>query len=163
MRIILYVQQLLLPTVIKRDSSNKHARRVLRILNLDDQIDGVVYCNYDEPDFPCKPEPEFYHLVSDLKLLIHFFSIRYQALRQANLSDPSKCFFVDDNRKNVDVAKKLGWGSCVHFCEAGLEVVEGGKLKQIADEREQGAVEDDIPVINDLEELRVVWRQIFKT
>jgi pyrimidine and pyridine-specific 5'-nucleotidase len=124
-----------------------HAQRVLRILNLEDQIDGLVYCNYQEPNFLCKPEPGFYHM----------------ALKQANVSDPSKCFFVDDSRKNVDAAKLLGWGACAHFCEAGLQVVEGGKLKEIGDEREQGAVDNDVSVISDLEELRVIWSQIFKT
>jgi len=124
-----------------------HARRVLRILSLEDQIDGLVYCNYQQPNFLCKPEPEFYHL----------------ALKQANISDPSKCFFVDDSRKNVDAAKGLGWGACVHFCETGLQVVEGGKLKMIGNEREQGATENDVPTISDLDELRVVWPQIFKT
>jgi pyrimidine and pyridine-specific 5'-nucleotidase len=88
-------------------------------------------------------------------------NLHNKALKQANVSDPSKCFFVDDSRKNIDAARSLGWGACVHFCEAGLQVVEGGKLKEIGDERVQGAADNDIPVISDLEELRVVWPQIF--
>ena len=42
---------------------SQHAERVLRILDLEDQIDGLVYCNYNEPDFVCKPEPEYYRKV----------------------------------------------------------------------------------------------------
>ena len=55
----------------------------------------------------------------------------------------------------------LGWGNCVHFCEAGLETVEGGKAKQIsADGKEPlpGAT-----VVGRLEELRSVWSEVFKT
>jgi FMN phosphatase YigB (HAD superfamily) len=44
-------------------ASLQHAERVLRILNLEDQIDGLVYCDYTDPDFVCKPEPEYYHNV----------------------------------------------------------------------------------------------------
>lgn len=41
----------------------KHAERVLRILNLRDLIDGLVFCDYAEPNFSCKPEPEYYNQV----------------------------------------------------------------------------------------------------
>lgn len=52
---------------------------------------------------------------------------RVQALRKAGISDAKKCYFVDDNRANIDAAQKLGWNSA-HFCEKGLETVEGGKV-----------------------------------
>lgn len=42
----------------------QHAQRVLKILKLDDLIDGLVYCDYTVPDFSCKPEAEFYQMVS---------------------------------------------------------------------------------------------------
>jgi hypothetical protein len=59
----------------------KHAERVLEILQLknptesetndmsedrvefEDQIDGVVYCDYTSPKFESKPDPEFYRKV----------------------------------------------------------------------------------------------------
>jgi pyrimidine and pyridine-specific 5'-nucleotidase len=85
-----------------------------------------------------------------------------QAMKQASVSDCSKCLFVDDNRSNVDAAQSLGWAQCVHFCERGLEVVEGGKVKEIGSERKQGAEDNGVVVISDLEELRVVWPNIFK-
>ncbi|KAJ7590949.1 pyrimidine 5-nucleotidase [Mycena floridula] len=122
-----------------------HAERVLRILNLHDQIDGLVFCDYEEKDIVAKPDPAFYH----------------KALKLANVSDPSKCLFVDDNRRNIDAAKALGW-RCVHFCEAGLENVEGGKVKAIGTDRELGASDNDVPVISELEELRLTWSDIFK-
>ena len=76
------------------------------------------------------------------------------------MTDPSNVYFIDDSRKNVAAALALGWGHCVHFCEAGLEVVEGGRPKQIGADG-QAALQDAV-VIGVLEELRTVWRELFK-
>lgn len=121
-----------------------HARRVLRILELEDQIEGVVFCDYAEPNFACKPEADYYH----------------QALRKAGISDAKKCYFVDDNRANIDAAQKLGWNSA-HFCEKGLETVEGGKIKQIGMERGTVTPDNGAKIIADLEELREIWSHLF--
>lgn len=83
-------------------------------------------------------------------------------MKQANVSDPSKCYFVDDNRTNVDAARALGWGHCVHFCEKGLEAMEGGRIKEIDDAREPGAVDNGVVDVTTLEELRQVWPEIFQ-
>ncbi|KAG5648982.1 hypothetical protein DXG03_000331 [Asterophora parasitica] len=124
-----------------------HAERVLRILKLDDLIDGLVYCDYQVKNFSCKPEPEFYQ----------------DAMKKAKLSDPSKCYFIDDNRGNIDGARAQGWARCVHFCEQGLEAMEGGRTKQIDNERAPGAkVDDEVKIVTTLEELRGVWPEIFK-
>ena len=37
--------------------------RVLKILNVDDLIDGLVFCEYSDPNFSCKPEREYYDKV----------------------------------------------------------------------------------------------------
>ncbi|KAH7887659.1 pyrimidine 5-nucleotidase [Phlebopus sp. FC_14] len=124
-----------------------HANRVLNILNLQDQIEDVVYCDYEESEFTCKPEPEYYT----------------NAMKQANISDPSRCFFVDDSKLNVISARKLGWGRCVHFHEVGLDTMEGGKMKTLGQNGDSAADIDGVMVINDLEELRVVWSDIFRT
>jgi pyrimidine and pyridine-specific 5'-nucleotidase len=42
----------------------KHAERVLRILQVQDLIDGVIYCDYADPEFSCKPEAEYYREVN---------------------------------------------------------------------------------------------------
>ncbi|PCH41095.1 pyrimidine 5-nucleotidase [Wolfiporia cocos MD-104 SS10] len=123
-----------------------HAQRVLRILGVEDQIEGLVYCDYSKPDFSCKPEAEYYH----------------NALRQANISNPAKCCFVDDSRTNVNAAQSLGWGRCVHFCEKGLIVVEGGKAREIGKDLTAAADDSGITTITDLEELRTVWSDLFK-
>lgn len=121
-----------------------HAQRVLKILDLEDQIEGLVYCDYQQIGFTCKPEPDYYH----------------NAMKQANISDPSKCFFVDDSRLNVTSAKELGWGHCVHFYEVGLETVEGGKTKKLVRDTNTHDLEG-IAQISDLEELRTLWPEIF--
>lgn len=80
-------------------------------------------------------------------------------MKQANISDPSRCYFVDDSRINILSSKRLGWGHCVHFYEVGLETVEGGKARKLA--RDTDADLEDITQISDLEELRTVWPEIF--
>ncbi|KAF8897624.1 pyrimidine 5-nucleotidase [Infundibulicybe gibba] len=125
-----------------------HAGRVLRILGLEDQIDGLVFCDYQQPDFVCKPESEFYQM----------------AMKQAGVPSPSKCYFVDDNRGNVDAARAQGWAHCAHFCEVGLEAMEGGRLKEIGEERSNDRPENDgVAIIGNLEELRRIWPEIFKS
>ncbi|KAJ7228570.1 pyrimidine 5-nucleotidase [Mycena pura] len=121
-----------------------HAERVLRILNVDDLIDGLIFCDYQQPNFVCKPDAQYYH----------------QALAKAQVSDPSNCYFVDDSRLNVKAARALGWGHVAHFCETGLVHVEGGKVKEISGDRQVEAM-SGIDVITDLEELRKIWPEVF--
>ncbi|KIK68029.1 hypothetical protein GYMLUDRAFT_36844 [Collybiopsis luxurians FD-317 M1] len=124
-----------------------HAERVLRILDLRDQIEGVVYCDYEAKDFASKPDPAYYHT----------------AMSIASIRDPSKCYFIDDNRRNVEAAQDLGW-NCIHFVEAGLEHVEGGKVRRISEANGEAHIGDKgIKVIAELEQLRDVWPQFFKT
>ncbi|KAJ7068368.1 pyrimidine 5-nucleotidase [Mycena amicta] len=117
-----------------------HAERVLRILKVDDLIDGIIFCDYQQPNFACKPDAEYYH----------------QALAKAQV-DPFDCYFVDDSRPNVKAARALGWGHVAHFCERGLIHSEGGKLKEITEVE----VLEGIDVIEDLEELRTIWPEVF--
>ena len=37
--------------------------RVLKILKVDDLVDGLVFCDYSNPDFSCKPERDYYDQV----------------------------------------------------------------------------------------------------
>lgn len=39
--------------------------------------------------------------------------------------------------------------------------MEGGKLKVIGDERDKGTTDNGVVSISDLEELRVIWPDIF--
>ncbi|KZT62106.1 pyrimidine 5-nucleotidase [Calocera cornea HHB12733] len=112
-----------------------HANRVLNILQLDDLVEGVFFCDYADPNFSCKPERDFYD----------------EAMRVAGVTDASKCLFVDDNLNNVKAAKALGWGSSVLYSERE----EGNAMK------EHPHVEGVDAVIGRLEELRLVWKDIF--
>ena len=84
-------------------------------------------------------------------------------MRIARVSHPSTCLFVDDSKMNVIAAKKLGWGRCAHFHETGLDVVEGGKRKTLGINGDSAADMEGIAVINDLEELRMKWSDIFSS
>lgn len=85
-------------------------------------------------------------------------------MKQAGVTDSSKCYFVDDNRGNIDGAIAQGWCKCVHFCEKGLESMEGGIMKQIGDEPLDPAKADgrNIVEVSKLDQLRNVWPEIFK-
>lgn len=41
----------------------QHAERVLRLMDLHDQFEGIVFCDYLEDDLICKPAPASYHRV----------------------------------------------------------------------------------------------------
>lgn len=83
-------------------------------------------------------------------------------MRRAGLEDPKRCCFIDDSRTNVAAALKIGWGRCVHFCERGLDAVEGGQHKRIGVGADGQEALREADVIGKLEELRVVWADLFK-
>ncbi|KAI9228735.1 MAG: HAD-like domain-containing protein [Piptocephalis tieghemiana] len=74
-----------------------HAQRVLKILGVADLFEGITYCDYSVPDFPCKPEERAYA----------------KAIREAGITKETPCYLVDDSPKNIDAAKALGW-TAVH-------------------------------------------------
>jgi len=85
----------------------------------------------------------------------------WQAMQRAGVKDPSKCLFVDDSFSNVEGAKRVGWIRCVHFREVGPETVEASHVKRIANDQEKLLSGDEIPVVDDLQQLREVWPDIF--
>jgi pyrimidine and pyridine-specific 5'-nucleotidase len=44
-------------------TTHQHAERVLKVLNLRDLMEDVIYCDYASEHFTCKPEPEYYQQV----------------------------------------------------------------------------------------------------
>lgn len=78
-----------------------HADRVLRLLELDDQVEGIVYCDYAVPDFTCKPELDYYRA----------------ALLVVDAKPGTRHYFVDDSSLNIVAAKEVGWHSAVYFRE----------------------------------------------
>ncbi|KAJ1799175.1 suppressor of deletion of TFIIS [Coemansia sp. RSA 2399] len=95
-----------------------HARRVLKSLGVEDLFEGVTYCDYMEPDFPCKPERRAYE----------------KAMEEAGVRDASLCYFADDSLINVQAALGLGW-TAVHVaknrtgCEAAIGVGDKGTVE----------------------------------
>lgn len=84
-----------------------HAVRCLRLLGLDDFIEGIIYCDYADRNFACKPERHYYEAALDV----------------VGMHDPARIYFVDDSRLNISAARDLGWGSCVLFDEEEQQAV----------------------------------------
>ncbi|EPZ31299.1 pyrimidine 5-nucleotidase [Rozella allomycis CSF55] len=83
----------------------KHAKRVLRLLEIEDQFEGITYCDYTKIDFPCKPESSAFE----------------KAMAEAKISDPSKCILVDDSYNNIKKATQMGWTG-IHIVEFDKDV-----------------------------------------
>ncbi|KAF5985011.1 pyrimidine 5 nucleotidase [Fusarium coicis] len=82
-----------------------HGKRVVRLLGVDDLFEGLTYCDYSQVPFVCKPHKEMF----------------MKAMREAGVSDVSRCYFIDDSHKNCVGARDAGW-TAIHFVEEGLSV-----------------------------------------
>jgi pyrimidine and pyridine-specific 5'-nucleotidase len=98
-----------------------HGRRVVKILGVDDIFEGLTYCDYAGRPLICKPAEEMFN----------------KAMREAGVSDMSKCYFVgesslahlfgedltecfiDDSALNCRKAQQLGW-TTVHLVEPSV-------------------------------------------
>ncbi|KAI2635223.1 Haloacid dehalogenase-like hydrolase-domain-containing protein [Xylaria nigripes] len=84
-----------------------HARRVVKLLGIDDLFEGLTFCDYESLPFVCKPNPNMYA----------------KAMKQAGVERFEDCYFVDDSYSNCAAAQKLGW-TAAHLVEEGLPVPE---------------------------------------
>ncbi|CVK84856.1 probable pyrimidine 5`-nucleotidase [Fusarium mangiferae] len=82
-----------------------HGKRVVRLLGVEDLFEGLTYCDYSQVPFVCKPHKEMFD----------------KAMREAGVSDVSRCYFIDDSHKNCVGAEEAGW-TAIHFVEEGLPV-----------------------------------------
>ncbi|KAH7328160.1 Haloacid dehalogenase-like hydrolase-domain-containing protein [Stachybotrys elegans] len=82
-----------------------HAKRVIRLLGIEDLFEGLTYCDYGEQPLICKPDPRMYH----------------RAMREAGVERVEDCYFVDDNYLNCVKAKDLGW-TVAHLVEEGVPI-----------------------------------------
>ncbi|OTB01257.1 hypothetical protein M426DRAFT_75322 [Hypoxylon sp. CI-4A] len=80
-----------------------HARRVLRILGVEDMFDGLTFCDYASVPFICKPQTDMYA----------------KAMVEAGVNNMEDCYFVDDSYNNCKKAQELGW-STAHLVEDGV-------------------------------------------
>jgi pyrimidine and pyridine-specific 5'-nucleotidase len=84
-----------------------------------------------------------------------------QAMVQAGVQDPTKCLFIDDSLSNIQGAKRVGWIRSVHFRERAPEADEALRINHTARDQEKLLAKDGIPMLNDLQQLREVWPDIF--
>lgn len=77
-----------------------HGKRVVKLLGVDDLFEGITYCDYAAQKFVCKPHHQMFE----------------QAMRDAGVTSPEYCFFVDDSALNCRAAQALGW-TTAHLVE----------------------------------------------
>ncbi|KAL2021968.1 hypothetical protein VTK56DRAFT_6387 [Thermocarpiscus australiensis] len=81
-----------------------HAKRVIRLLDVEEFFEGVTFCDYSSIPLVCKPHPAMYH----------------KAMREAGVEKYEDCFFVDDSYSNCKKAQELGW-TVAHLVEEGVK------------------------------------------
>jgi pyrimidine and pyridine-specific 5'-nucleotidase len=84
-----------------------HGERVVSLLGVDDQFEGITYCDYGAQPLRCKPHEDVY----------------FKAMEDAGIKDPERGFFVDDSAANCREAEKLEW-TTVHFLEEYIKAPE---------------------------------------
>ncbi|RUP49742.1 hypothetical protein BC936DRAFT_141647 [Jimgerdemannia flammicorona] len=88
-------------------------KRKLHRLRKHHDVDPADYDRQVDGGLPLeeliKPDPEVRSMLEKLKMKKWTRDCR--AMREAGISDMSKCYFVDDSAANVDSGYKLGWTS----------------------------------------------------
>lgn len=110
-----------------------HARRVIRLIDVEKFFEGLTYCDYAAPNgrIVAKPTEEMCR----------------KAMTEAGVTDVKDCYFVDDSYINVKGAAALGW-SAVHILEISEPVPE---------------VPASQYQVRSLQELRTLFPQFFKS
>ncbi|CAK7565718.1 MAG: Putative suppressor of disruption of TFIIS [Sporothrix epigloea] len=80
-----------------------HGRRVVRLLEIEDQFEGITFCDYSKMPLVCKPHKDMFA----------------KAMREAGIDRVEDCFFVDDSYINCKGAMELGW-TAAHLVEEGV-------------------------------------------
>ncbi|KAE8415931.1 Haloacid dehalogenase-like hydrolase-domain-containing protein [Aspergillus pseudocaelatus] len=84
-----------------------HGKRVVKLLGVDDQFEGITFCDYGQLPLVCKPTQEMYA----------------KAEREANVPSTAERYFVDDSGLNCKHAAARGWQTA-HLVEPGLALPE---------------------------------------
>lgn len=124
-----------------------HATRVLQLLRIDHFFSGVIYCDYSEPDFPAKPDRSAF----------------IRAMKCANVTDPSKCFFFDDSIGNIRTAQEIGW-SVVYIDEDSVGKEKKSSVDEINTSMEIIPCEETnfktYPTIKCIEEIEIILNKL---
>jgi putative hydrolase of the HAD superfamily len=102
--------------IVFTNADVNHARRVIRVLDLEGCFDGVVDIKRMTPY--CKPMAEAFQI----------------ALRESGESDPARCVLVDDHLQNVKAALSLGMNAVrigAPDPEARLAIPRIGELPRV--------------------------------
>ncbi|RMZ83391.1 hypothetical protein DV737_g1724, partial [Chaetothyriales sp. CBS 132003] len=78
-----------------------HAKRVVKLLEVEDLFEGMTYCDYLQSPLVPKPEPGMFE----------------KAEQEAGVTDRSNVYFVDDSLINCKSAYARGWTNTVHLVE----------------------------------------------
>ncbi|KUI53739.1 hypothetical protein VP1G_01240 [Cytospora mali] len=85
-----------------------HARRVIRLLDIEGMFDGVTYCDYSSVPFVCKPQKAAF----------------VKAMKEAGVETWEDCYFpIDDSYSNCAKSHELGWNTA-HLVEDGVPIPE---------------------------------------
>jgi pyrimidine and pyridine-specific 5'-nucleotidase len=98
------------------NAGKNHAIRVLNILEVQDQFDGIIYCDYSQKGFMCKPDPEIF----------------IEVMKLTGAKKPDLCYLIDDSSSNIIAAKTHGWNT-VHIVNDLEKGVGHFNIKRIYD------------------------------
>jgi pyrimidine and pyridine-specific 5'-nucleotidase len=62
-----------------------HAKRVIRLMDLEDIFEGLTYCDYGTMPLVCKPHPDMFH----------------KAMKEAGVEKYENCFFVGKRNTTI--------------------------------------------------------------
>ncbi|KAK1496460.1 hypothetical protein CCUS01_02807, partial [Colletotrichum cuscutae] len=79
-----------------------HVEKVLRLLNIKEFFDGIIYCDPANVPIVCKPQAKMYA----------------EAMKAAGVHSTAKCFLIDDSYNNCRGAQEFGW-TATHLIEEG--------------------------------------------
>lgn len=115
----------------------KHAMRVLKILQLEDYFEGIIYCDYCEPDFPAKPQSCAFE----------------RAMFITGAVNPRQCYFVDDSPDNVRSAMEFGWNSVL--IDEEMEIVNGNSSINIK--------HSNLKIIRNIQEIKMAFPELINS
>jgi pyrimidine and pyridine-specific 5'-nucleotidase len=98
------------------NAGKNHALRVLNILCIKDQFQGLIYCDYSKKGFLCKPDPIIF----------------VEAMKVVGVKSTNLCYLVDDSPSNIYAAKAQAW-TTVHISKRPEDGVGHYNIKKIHD------------------------------
>ncbi|KAI5779297.1 Haloacid dehalogenase-like hydrolase-domain-containing protein [Geopyxis carbonaria] len=111
-----------------------HGRRVERLLGLEGIFEGISFCDYAQETLVCKPKPAAFEM----------------AERDAGVTKEmrGRALFIDDSAINCKAAVEWGWGRVV---------------QKLEEEDPEPEVMAGTHVVRDMQELRGLFPEIFKS